>query len=48
MDPSSRLTREIGTFVAESPENRHPDGSGPYFGAPLVGFASARDPLFYE
>lgn len=42
------LCREIERFVAESPKNRHPDGSGPYFDAPLIGFAAAADPLFSE
>ena len=42
------LCREIERFVAESPGNRHPEGAGPYFDAPLVGFAAATDPLFLE
>lgn len=41
-----RLREEIRRFVAESPGNRFPDGGGPYFDEPLVGLASARDPLF--
>lgn len=43
-----RVREEIRRFVEESPENRFPDGSGPYFDEPLVGFASAADPLFTE
>jgi len=42
------LCREIERFVAESPGNRHPEGAGHYFDAPLVGFAAAADPLFLE
>ncbi|MDW7711313.1 MAG: hypothetical protein SCH98_12655 [Deferrisomatales bacterium] len=42
------LREEIERFVRESPENRKKSGPGPYFDAPLVGFASARDPLFAE
>lgn len=39
---------EIRRFVAESPENRFPDNSWQYFSDPLVGFATADDPLFAE
>jgi epoxyqueuosine reductase len=39
---------EIVRFVLESPENRHREGDGRYFDEPLVGFASAVDPLFTE
>jgi len=39
---------EIIHFVLESPENRHLDGGERYFDEPLVGFASAEDPLFAE
>lgn len=42
------ILAEIRRFVAESPGNRFPDDSGPYFDAPLVGFAAANDPLFRE
>lgn len=41
-----KLIAEIISFVTESAFNRLPDGSGPYFDTPLVGFASADDPLF--
>lgn len=41
-----KLVAEIINFVTESAANRLPDGSGPYFDTPLVGFASAADPLF--
>lgn len=40
------LIDEISRFIIESPGNRLPDGSSPYFEAPLVGFASAGDQLF--
>lgn len=39
------LRDEIVRIVREDPANRV-DGGGPFFEAPLVGFASARDPLF--
>ncbi len=39
---------EIRCFVEESSENRFPDGRKPYFDEPLIGFASAKDPLFAE
>lgn len=42
------LREEIERFVRESPENRRKTGPGPYFAPPLVGFASARDPLFSQ
>lgn len=40
------LAAEIVRFIAQSASNRLPDGSAPYFDTPLVGFASATDPLF--
>jgi epoxyqueuosine reductase len=44
-----RMVREeIERFVRESPENRRKTAPDPYFDEPLVGFASARDPLFGE
>ncbi|RNC65092.1 MAG: epoxyqueuosine reductase, partial [Desulfuromonadales bacterium] len=43
-----RVLEEVRSFVAENPGNRFPDGSGPYFDEPLVGFAAADDPLFTE
>jgi epoxyqueuosine reductase len=39
---------EIIRFALESPENRHREGEERYFDEPLVGFASASDPLFTE
>jgi len=39
------ITGEIRSFVAGHPVNRLPDGSGPIFDEPLVGFASPADPL---
>ncbi len=41
-----RVKDEIRSFVVDHPENRLPDGSGPMFYEPLVGFVSFRDPLF--
>ncbi|WP_298436112.1 epoxyqueuosine reductase [Geobacter sp.] len=38
----------IRQFVRESPANRFPDGGAPYFDEPLVGVATAGDPLFSE
>jgi len=39
---------EIVRFVLERVENRHREGGERYFDEPLVGFASASDPLFAE
>jgi epoxyqueuosine reductase len=39
---------EIISFVLESPDNRFQESDRPYFEEPLVGFASADDPLFSE
>jgi epoxyqueuosine reductase len=41
------IRKEIERMVDEDPRNRHdaPD-AGPYFAAPLIGFAAASDPLF--
>lgn len=41
-----RIRREIERFVGQSPGNREAGGFGPYFGRPLVGFASVSDPIF--
>ena len=41
-----KLINEIVRFITESPANRLPDGSSPYFETPLVGFAAANDPQF--
>jgi epoxyqueuosine reductase len=38
----------IERFVQHDPGNRFPDSGNPYFEAPLVGVASAADPLFGE
>lgn len=43
-----KLIDEIVRFVSESPANRLPDGSAPYFDKPLVGFAAADDHLFTD
>jgi epoxyqueuosine reductase QueG len=40
------IIHELGRFIRESPENRQKKGDGLYFHEPLVGFASATDPLF--
>jgi epoxyqueuosine reductase len=42
------IRSEIVRFVLASPENRHREGEERYFDEPLVGFASAADPLFTE
>lgn len=42
------LIDEICGFVAEDPANNFPDYDQPYFDKPLVGFASADDPLFSQ
>jgi epoxyqueuosine reductase len=39
---------EIVRFSLANPENRHREGEERYFDEPLVGFASALDPLFAE
>lgn len=41
-----QIRNEIGRFVMESPLNRFPDSSDPYFDEPLVGYAAAADQLF--
>lgn len=41
-----KLTAEIVRFVSESPANRLPGSSVPYFDSPLTGFAAFSDPLF--
>jgi epoxyqueuosine reductase QueG len=43
---SDALRSEIERFVREHPGNRLQDGDVPYFDPPLVGVASADDPLF--
>jgi epoxyqueuosine reductase len=47
-DAEKIIREEITGFVRESPANRHPDSEIPYFGEPLVGFASISDPLFVQ
>lgn len=42
------LGEMIRTFVREHPANRFPGSEVPYFEEPLIGFASADDPLFLE
>ena len=42
------IRAEIRRFVFESPENRFPGKTEPYFDEPLIGFASATDPLFVD
>jgi len=41
-----RVREEIGRFLRESPYNTHTGWEEPYFDEPLVGFASASDPIF--
>lgn len=42
------IAQEIVEFVRNCPENRFPGSSSPYFESPLIGFASAEDPIFSE
>lgn len=42
------LSEEIRRFVREENSNRFPGSSDRYFDDPLIGFASATDPLFTE
>lgn len=48
MDMKRALRDEIVRFVEQSPANRHKVADETYFEDPLVGFASAEDPLFQE
>jgi epoxyqueuosine reductase len=43
-----RIVDEIRSFAAESQANRFTDNDARYFDEPLVGFASANDPLFTD
>lgn len=43
-----QIRTEIERFIRDSPGNRFPDGSAPYFDTPLVGMAAADDPLFTD
>jgi len=47
-DPEKFIERVIAKFVQESPANRRKVDGGKYWETPLVGFASASDPLFKE
>jgi epoxyqueuosine reductase len=42
------ISDEIVRFTAESPENRFPGSDRRYFDDPLIGYASAADPIFTE
>jgi len=42
------LCQEIRRYVREEENNRFPDGSARHFDEPLVGFATAADPLFTQ
>ncbi|ABK98706.1 (Fe-S)-binding protein [Pelobacter propionicus] len=42
------IREEIVGFVRKSPDNRFPESRVPFFDAPQIGFASARDPLFEQ
>ena len=44
--PERFIERAIVEFTRKSPANRRKEGRGKYWGRPLVGFASAEDPLF--
>ncbi|MFB3883891.1 MAG: epoxyqueuosine reductase [Thermodesulfobacteriota bacterium] len=45
-NPERFIEKAIATFVRKSPFNRRKIDGGKYWEAPLVGFASAEDPLF--
>jgi epoxyqueuosine reductase len=45
-NPEEFIRQAMTRFVEESPSNRRKVDGGRYFDAPLVGFASADDPLF--
>jgi epoxyqueuosine reductase len=47
-EPERFIKRAIERFVEGSPANRRKTDGGRYWEAPLVGFASGRDPLFKE
>lgn len=42
------LCSEIKRFIATHPGNRLPDSDSPYLEEPLIGFSSARDPIFHD
>lgn len=47
-DPENFIRQAIAKFVKESPANRRKVDGGRYFDSPLIGFASANDPLFKQ
>jgi epoxyqueuosine reductase len=47
-DPENFIQQAIGKFVQESSSSRRKLDGGRYFDSPLVGFASANDPLFKQ
>jgi ferredoxin len=47
-DPENFIRQAIAKFVQESSFNHRKVGGGRYFDSPLVGFASANDPLFKQ
>jgi len=47
-EPERSIQEIIAEFVQESPYNRRKVDGGRYFDSPLVGFASANDPLFKQ
>ncbi len=47
-DPENFVQQAITKFVEESSFNRRKVDGGRYFDSPLVGFASAKDPLFKQ
>ena len=47
-DPEEFIRQAIAKFVQESSSNHRKVDGGRYFDSPLVGFASANDPLFKQ
>ncbi|MBP1696021.1 MAG: iron-sulfur cluster-binding oxidoreductase, partial [Deltaproteobacteria bacterium] len=47
-NPEKFIKQAIVKFIQESPYNRRKVDGGRYFDSPLVGFASANDPLFKQ
>jgi epoxyqueuosine reductase len=47
-NPEKFIERTIANFVQKSPANRRKVDGGKYWEAPLVGFASGKDPLFKQ
>jgi epoxyqueuosine reductase QueG len=47
-NPEKIIEKAIATFVQKNPANRRKIDGGKYWEAPLVGFASGKDPLFKQ